>query len=1102
MLQLSSFPSPHHSGSRIPQTLRPQRPPFKRTPQTTSLTRIRTSPKSPSKRALADLTDSGNASPMPLRKRSSNEADREDSFHRRHSAEEKENLRLDDSENLMPKPLTRAEKRRSGGFTGLVVPMSPMKRHEGPMNLDLESFGSPSAKRRSVHGPTYPDFSVFDKFNDEQRSQDDNNWQMSNSSLSSSRNNTIPKRFSSLRKSTLQQRQSDKSGQSRRSPVQEVDFSSPLPSPAFNFSNLKKGETRLSLDNRIPPMGRESPFSSQGPLFNASVHPVVPSAQNSQSQAYIHPLSRTMTHSSSTTSVQDDSPTHEPFRRPERPVSHDFSERATHDFSKSLPIGAIRPTDSQEPSSQGSFATPAHYKFAKPLPLAFMSTGLISKKNRNVNEPNGGLPKAHMPDTPCKKQFMASDIYLPIKKDATRDNRHSLGNPLTPFNPQSQRKVSFASIQGRSIFGSNARNSNKRLLNRKTSFASIEDLDKSFSQSPTSKGDSQSTDSEYPPTPTRHPNGASTPYHGPTQPVIPFGSSQGSRFTSSKLSPIRASPGTVDEDSDSVMEDSPSANLRLDSSLTAASDVSLSFPRAQLLQNFNSPTPLMAKTLGARSLRPLRSLTKITPFSPVSSQAEKNDRLSPHTPLEAVFPPDPSGLSISGRDERINARPGTANSFKSIPATPTGPREYFTTFPNGDSLSLAAPDAIEVDESLASRFDRVELFGAGEFSQVYRVSQPPETSPFHTEFAISLTSPSRSSPPDRVWAVKKSKHPYAGPKDRLRRLREVDVLKALGKSAHILAFVESWEADRHLYIQTEFCEEGSLDKFLHRTGQGGILDTFRTWKILLELSLGLKHIHDSGFIHLDLKPANVLITFEGVLKIADFGLATRWPATGNVEGEGDRQYLGPEVLEDRQFDKPADIFALGLIMIETACNVELPDNGKSWQKLRSDDLSEVPSLTWNSEKEGSVLFRDSKGEALDDEILANGEEPYEEQDDSHVVIHEDDVVHEDVHKVNKDELSVHLLDDGNVTLLPMTRSGELTVPPTFMLEASYQSSLDSVVRCLLSRDPTHRPSPEAILQAEGLQWVQRRRRAGASVYEGDWGPADDLLSDDAEMIDV
>lgn len=145
-------------------------------------------------------------------------------------------------------------------------------------------------------------------------------------------------------------------------------------------------------------------------------------------------------------------------------------------------------------------------------------------------------------------------------------------------------------------------------------------------------------------------------------------------------------------------------------------------------------------------------------------------------------------------------------------------------------------NAVDVDPSLTSRFERVELVGTGEFSQVYRVTRPRDTS--SSIFSLPCNDLGPPSPlADCVWAVKKSKQPYSGLKDRERRIREVDVLKSLTHSDHIIAFMDSWEQSGHLYIQTEFCEEGSLDVFLAQTGLKARLDDFRIWKILLELTL-------------------------------------------------------------------------------------------------------------------------------------------------------------------------------------------------------------------------------------------------------------------------
>lgn len=76
---------------------------------------------------------------------------------------------------------------------------------------------------------------------------------------------------------------------------------------------------------------------------------------------------------------------------------------------------------------------------------------------------------------------------------------------------------------------------------------------------------------------------------------------------------------------------------------------------------------------------------------------------------------------------------------------------------------------------------------------------------------------------------------------------------------------------------------------------------------------GLRFIHDSGVIHLDLKPSNVFVTKEGRFKIGDFGMGSFWPRPKfsnqnyNFEREGDKLYLAPEVLQGR-YGKAADVF--------------------------------------------------------------------------------------------------------------------------------------------------------------------------------------------------
>ena len=451
-----------------------------------------------------------------------------------------------------------------------------------------------------------------------------------------------------------------------------------------------------------------------------------------------------------------------------------------------------------------------------------------------------------------------------------------------------------------------------------------------------------------------------------------------------------------------------------------------------------------------------------TTIAAISQQAPT--KRSPHTPQESYTPPDPSSLSIS-MEHRGSLN---LNSSSFPPATPTGPRTEAFHSSMGQGHASSGYFMNEVDTALTSRFAVVASHGIGEFSQVYRVEKPMAGGPSAQQ--------ARRRPGTKVWAVKKSRRPYAGVKDRQRKMQEVHILKALRGNEHIIELVDDWEAKNHLYIQTEFCENGNLKDFLMQTGFKGRLDDFRIWKILLELCQGVKSIHDTDIIHLDLKPANVFIDWEGVLKIGDFGMASRWPAPTGLDGEGDREYIGPEVLSGR-FDKPADIFSLGMIMLEIAGNIVLPDNGTSWQRLRAGDMSDLPSLTWSSD---NSLVRDESGDPVE---LLGGQS-------------------------NESICTSNLGDDDLSFLRPtvpkLARTPGLVTPPNFMVDPADHEALDRVVQWMICPDPDQRPAIDQLLLAGGVQWVDQRRRAGATVYEGSWGPADDVLNhgQDVEMIDI
>lgn len=114
------------------------------------------------------------------------------------------------------------------------------------------------------------------------------------------------------------------------------------------------------------------------------------------------------------------------------------------------------------------------------------------------------------------------------------------------------------------------------------------------------------------------------------------------------------------------------------------------------------------------------------------------------------------------------------------------------------------------------------------------------------------------------------------------------------------------------------------------------------WDLIFEMLCGLFYVHSLGYIHLDIKPSNFLVDEFGTIKIGDFGMSARINQNLSDDYEGDCKYLAREVLEAKNlsdFSQKADIFSLGLTILEILFKIDLPQNGLIWNKLRDGEFA-------------------------------------------------------------------------------------------------------------------------------------------------------------------
>jgi eukaryotic-like serine/threonine-protein kinase len=155
---------------------------------------------------------------------------------------------------------------------------------------------------------------------------------------------------------------------------------------------------------------------------------------------------------------------------------------------------------------------------------------------------------------------------------------------------------------------------------------------------------------------------------------------------------------------------------------------------------------------------------------------------------------------------------------------------------------------------------------------------------------------------------------------RRRFLRGAEILSKIGDHDGIVGYVEHGKIKGQPYLLMDYIEASNL-KELYARHDPVLLE--HVAQILIDMAQGLEHMHDNGFMHLDFKPENVLVTRNAGVRLVDFDLAQpipEKPKKASRKNPGTPAYMAPEQLLGEPISHRVDIFAYGVAAYELLTN--------------------------------------------------------------------------------------------------------------------------------------------------------------------------------------
>ena len=197
---------------------------------------------------------------------------------------------------------------------------------------------------------------------------------------------------------------------------------------------------------------------------------------------------------------------------------------------------------------------------------------------------------------------------------------------------------------------------------------------------------------------------------------------------------------------------------------------------------------------------------------------------------------------------------------------------------------------------------------------------------------------------DRNVAVKVLRGDLASDEKFVRRFQREALSASSLSHPNIVEMYDVGEDDGQYYIVMEYVDGKSLKQVLKQRGHLSITEVV---DIMLQLTDGMAHAHDAYIIHRDIKPQNIMILSNGMIKITDFGVATALNSTQLTQTNsvmGTVHYLPPEQAQGKGSTIRSDIYSMGIMMYELLTGL-VPYKGDNAVEIALKHLKEpLPSV--------------------------------------------------------------------------------------------------------------------------------------------------------------